>query len=421
VNNLLPYVWEHRLCGPGPFQTTDGKSLEIIEPGARNSTGAAFCDARIRVDNTLWAGHVVIHPAAGRASAFSLSKAEDDAPVILHVLETPDSPVDTSPSSVVAPQWVMPVPENLREKYHGLIGCRAPVPCLGRLREIPAIYLTEWKDALAAERLEQKTQALLVLLDRYCLNWHAVFYLTLARYFGFSQNNEAFARLAESVPLSYLLRHSDCQAQIEAVFMGQAGLLELDSPPVDDYHRLLQDEYGFLAHRYGLRPLDPELFRNLRMWPNNLPYIKIVQLAGFVARVQDIFSGIFDSETLAEYQALFSASVSPYWETHYRFGKTSSSAKKRLGLSAINTLLINVVAPMLFANGLQNELPSVMQKAFDLLEAIPPERNYVVNPFVRAGVEAKHAGDSQALIQLRKSYCDWGRCLQCRIGHRLLG
>jgi hypothetical protein len=43
-----------------------------------------------------------------------------------------------------------------------------------------------------------------------------------------------------------------------------------------------------------------------------------------------------------------------------------------------------------------------------------------VNAFTGAGVKVAHAGDSQALIQLRKAYCDKKKCVFCRIGHKLL-
>jgi hypothetical protein len=89
-----------------------------------------------------------------------------------------------------------------------------------------------------------------------------------------------------------------------------------------------------------------------------------------------------------------------------------------LGLSAIHILLINTIVPVLFAYGKKKNREAFMQKALDLLEAIPPEKNHIVNTFTGAGVKAAHAGDSQALIQLRKAYCDRKKCVFCRIGHK---
>ena len=36
------------------------------------------------------------------------------------------------------------------------------------------------------------------------------------------------------------------------------------------------------------------------------------------------------------------------------------------------------------------------------------------------GLEVRTAGDSQALIQLKKEYCDRRECLRCRIGYEYL-
>lgn len=36
------------------------------------------------------------------------------------------------------------------------------------------------------------------------------------------------------------------------------------------------------------------------------------------------------------------------------------------------------------------------------------------------GLEVTNAGDTQALIQLKKEYCDKRECLRCRIGYEYL-
>jgi hypothetical protein len=313
----------------------------------------------------------------------------------------------------------MPVPETVRENYDRLSKGDCAVPCSDRIPEIPEIYWADWKNALTSERMERKTETICQLLQQYHDDWNEVFYIVLARNFGFGINNDAFERLAKSLPLHYVLKHSDSPQQVEALFLGQAGLLE-DEIPDDDYYRFLQNEYRFLSKKYALSPLESSLFKSLRIRPGNFPHIKIVQLAGFVGREQSLFARLLEKETVQDFKSLFFSDVPAYWETHYRFGKTSPHNKKGLGLSAIHILLINTVVPILFAYGKKKNQENRMQKAFDLLEAIPPEKNHLITPFVRAGVKNTHAGDSQALIQLRKEYCDRKKCMFCRIGHRLL-
>jgi len=293
------------------------------------------------------------------------------------------------------------------------------IPCLTRAHEIPEIHWNQWKNVLTFERLEQKTQNIFQLLNDFNEDWNEVFYITLARNFGFGINNEAFERLAKSLPYKYILKHQNSSIQIESLFLGQAGLLESDEIE-DDYYKKLRQEYQFLAKKYALKALDSSIFKSLRIRPNNFPHIKLVQLAGFMAQGQTLFSRILETEGLKNFQLLFAAEVGEYWETHYHFEKTSSLKKKNLGLSAIYILLINTVIPILFAYGKRKNQELFIQKAMSLLETIPPEQNHIVNRFVKHGVKCSHSADSQALIQLKRAYCEQKKCIFCRIGYLLL-
>ncbi len=55
-----------------------------------------------------------------------------------------------------------------------------------------------------------------------------------------------------------------------------------------------------------------------------------------------------------------------------------------------------------------------------MLQTLQAEKNSITELFDRAGVRARDAFHSQALVQLRRNYCEKRKCLFCRIGHRLL-
>ncbi|MDD6025392.1 MAG: hypothetical protein PUD26_02185, partial [bacterium] len=59
-------------------------------------------------------------------------------------------------------------------------------------------------------------------------------------------------------------------------------------------------------------------------------------------------------------------------------------------------------------------------KAVALLQDLKPENCSIVSQFTFAGIKCPDALTSQALIQLRREYCEKRKCLYCRIGHRLL-
>ncbi|WP_158648311.1 DUF2851 family protein, partial [Candidatus Symbiothrix dinenymphae] len=223
-------------------------------------------------------------------------------------------------------------------------------PCLDKIKNIPEIFLSDWKTALLLERLTRKTQNIMDLLKTYKGDWNAVFYITLARNFGFGINNDAFERLAKSLPLNIVNKHSHSCLQIEALFLGQAGLL--DETDIDDkYHHCLRSEYQYLQQMYDLKPLEGDIFKRMRLRPNNFPHIKIVQLSGFIQHTPTLFSKVLDTHLVDGLRKLFESGVSPYWETHYNFKQVSEKRQKVLGQSAIDILLINTVAPIVFAYG----------------------------------------------------------------------
>lgn len=80
-------------------------------------------------------------------------------------------------------------------------------------------------------------------------------------------------------------------------------------------------------------------------------------------------------------------------------------------------LIINTVIPFLYAYGKHKSNDALCLRATKLLEELKPENNYIIRMWKECGLEASHAGDSQALIQLKKNYCDLKKCLYCRIGY----
>jgi hypothetical protein len=337
--------------------------------------------------------------------------------VILHLVGADDIAISRTNGERI-PQALLPVPGQVRKNIDWLLHRELTIPCLSLIKDIEPVQLSLWIDSLLYERLERKTKDILHLLEQYKDDWNEVFYITLTRYFGFGVNNDAFERLAKSLPFRCLLKQRSSSSQIESMLFGQAGML--DDAPGDRYYRLLQQEYTFLRNKFGLEPLDDSLFRSLRVRPVNFPHIKLAQLAAIWFRYDTLFSRILEEVNPVEVKKLFKVPPSTYWETHYHFKDTSSMSEKALGENALNVLLINTVAPMLFAYGHKNDLPEFNERAIALLESLPPERNRIVSTFECAGIRVQHAGDSQALIQLKREYCEKKKCLYCRIGFRVL-
>jgi hypothetical protein len=420
MESLLHYVWKYKLYESGNFLTSEGTPFEIIDTGVDNSdAGPDFFNAKIKFEGKTWAGTIEIHSAS---SDWYKHRHENDKAynsVILHVVETLDRPEIRDESGRLIPQWEMKIPASILENYHSFLNNDASIPCLSRISEIPEIYLNDWKSALLVERLERKTKTLLQLLQDYRNDWNEVFYITLARNFGFGINNDAFERLAKSLPLKVVLKHRNSVLQTESLFLGQAGLLEEEHIEVP-YYQDMRNEYLFLRKKYDLKPLDSHLFKSLRIRPNNFPHIKIVQLAGIIRKKQGLFSQITEVSDWESFRNLFLSEVGEFWLSHYHFEKTSVKRTKKLGFSVIQLLVINVVVPLFFAYGKAKDSENYLEKAMRLLESLKPESNHIVSLFSRSGIQIQNACDTQALIQLKREYCEQKKCIYCRIGRQLL-
>jgi hypothetical protein len=82
--------------------------------------------------------------------------------------------------------------------------------------------------------------------------------------------------------------------------------------------------------------------------------------------------------------------------------------------------MINTAIPMLFAYGRHRSKEVLCDRAFDFLEQLKAENNYIIRMWQQVGLPVQTAGDSQALIQLKKEYCDKKDCLRCRFGYEYL-
>jgi hypothetical protein len=117
---------------------------------------------------------------------------------------------------------------------------------------------------------------------------------------------------------------------------------------------------------------------------------------------------------------VFSVEPSAYWLYHYRFFKKQKKEIPPLGKMSIENIVINSVVPMLAAYGKAKDDHHFIERALQLLQEIPSERNNILTSWKDLGLESKTAFDSQAMIELYNNFCLRRRCLDCNIGFALL-
>lgn len=423
MEKLLHYVWQHRIYPLGTLHTEDGAEIDIIDPGLHNfNAGPDFFNAKVKIGGQLWVGNVEIHE---RASDWFRHQHQQDAAynnVVLHVVSVADEQALTLDGKSL-PQLILTVPSEILRNYEELLHEDTFPPCYRIIPHLPDIKKHAWLAALTAERLEDKTNRLRGYLQRTRNDWERTFFIALARNFGFSVNSETFEEWAFLIEPSAVGKHRDNAFQVEAFFFGQAGLLDdtaVAQERRDDYFCRLQKEYAFLKHKFSLTPMDFHHWKFLRLRPQNFPHVRLSQLVDLYFRQGVNFSRILETRNLNSLRSLLRAEATDYWRRHYTFGIDSVENSKQLQNASLDLIIINTVAPLLFTYGKERLDESLCERAFNLLEETRAEHNFITRSWAAAGLPVRNAADSQALIQLKREYCEKRDCIRCRFGTEYL-
>lgn len=402
MERLLHYVWKHKILPLKTLMTEDGQEVEVIDPGLHNhDQGPDFFNAKVRMGGTLWAGNVEVHL---RSSDWYKHGHESDPAynsVILHVVGEIDGEVRTAEGKVL-PQVQLDIPQKIRQSYEELCRTEDYPRCHRIIPSVPKLKVHQWMDALLVERLKERSELVVERAERTGGDWERATFVTLSRSFGFGLNGDAFERWAMRIPLQAAGKHRDNLFQIEALFLGMAGLIEEVKMVRSEQEVLsLQQEFAYLKHKFSLgESMQRSDWRFLRTRPQNFPSMRILQIAELYHSGKAQMSKLLEAKDIKELQQCLTVK-----------GTTASS--RRL-------LIINTVVPLLFAYGRHIGDEDICMRALRLLEGLPAENNFILRQWQACGLKVSTAADSQALIQLKRQYCDRIDCLRCRFGYEYL-
>ncbi len=420
MERLYQYLWKSGVAG-NSFRLTDGRLLQVLDPGRlNNDAGPDFFNAKVKVNGTEWAGNVEIHV---KASDW-LRHGHDNDPaydsVMLHVVAVNDFQPRRSDGNLI-PQLEIVMPTAFYSAYASLESKIKAIRCANRIKELPPLVVTDWLETLAIERLQTKARRVADTLAATGYDWDQTLFIVLARALGFGLNGDPFEMTARSLPLKFIFRHSDSIQQTEALLFGQAGMLDPSLHPSDPYYQGLCREYRFLGRKYGLQPIPPGMWKLSRSRPQNFPHRRLAMLAAMLVRglpsVKNLCNAASDPDALAD---LLSVELSGYWSSHAGFGGLETSVPTRLSRASLDLLMINAVAPLVYAYGSYRGEPEMAEAALDLLYTLPAEKNSLIRQWDSLGLRSNSALRSQALLHLRSAYCDTHKCLYCRFARALL-
>jgi hypothetical protein len=416
TEKLLQFIWRHRYFNQQGLELTSGESMTIDYPGELNKDqGPDFVNARIRINGQCWIGSVEMHLYSSGWEKHGHTQDGNYQNVILHVVWKQDR----LQINRIIPQLELcsHIPKLMLDIYTGWMQRPAFIPCELSASKTGYHKWENWASQLLTLRLNRKMHQILDSLRLNQYHWEEQLWWMIARNFGNPVNAAAFESIARSIPFSLLAKHRHQFIQLEALFLGQANLLDKEFH--DRYPSMLKKEYEFLRKKYQLKKIYvPVHF--LRMRPENFPCIRLSQLADLCVQSTAMFAWILECDNLSQLRKKLTVRANDYWNDHYVFDKSSSVREKILGRDMCDNIIINSIIPLLYTYGKIIPDSSALKKVVEWLAQIPSEQNELMNNWKRIGVSVNKAAGSQALTELKKQFCDQRKCLECEIGRHLL-
>ncbi|UOK42578.1 MULTISPECIES: DUF2851 family protein [Flavobacterium] len=417
--DFLHHIWQYRKFTYVYLRTFNGEELRILHPGHYlKQAGPDFFNAQIYIGNQKWAGNIEIHI---KSSDWYIHHHENDPAydaVILHVVWEHDTGVFRADNTEIPVLELKNyVAKEILESYYSLSFAKSWIYCEKDLASVDKFVLKKWQERLFFDRLERKALLMQEQLLRNKNDWEATLFCFLAKNFGLNTNGDSFFAIAASIPFSIIRKEKNELENLEALFLGRAGLLEEEKQDV--YYNDLKNRWCHLSDKYQLEKafIAPVQFFKLR--PDNFPTIRLAQLAQLYHQQDNLFSKMMASESVSAFYTIFDVKVSDYWQIHYQFDKESPKKHKGLTSSFVDLLIMNTIIPIRFA--LAKQLgEEVTDDLIGFLEEIEAEKNVIIDKFTNFGIHAKNAFDSQTLLQLKNEFCNVKKCLQCEIGIELL-
>jgi hypothetical protein len=418
--DLLQFIWRHRLLLPHPLVTVQGHQVTVISPGELNrDAGPDFFNARIKISGVMLAGNIEVHIRTSDwlRHHHQYDKSYDN--IILHVVFEHDAALSQNmDNNVEVLELRHLVADETIKMYEKLAGATEKLPCSGQLKNVNDLKFTAWLERMAVERLEEKMRRIQTLFDGCSGDYVQTFYTLLLRNFGFKVNSVPFEMIARQLPGSLLFKHSDNLQQLEALLLGMAGML--DGQKKDQYIIQLQNEFEFLKSKYALTPLPDNIFKFSKLRPANFPGLRLVQFAALVHNNSRLFSSPHSAIDHGSIMLALSVKLTGYWKEHYLADGRVTSRDLSMGSQSAENIIINTMAPFLFFYSRKLSKPAYGDAALDLLAACKMESNIKTRLFAVKSSSLKSAHASQAVINLYDNYCSTRQCLKCGVAASLL-
>lgn len=382
-----------------PWQSSAGL-VQVEKPGYRNrkSAGPDFDQAKIKLDGLDWVGAIEIHVRSDEWEKHGHHIDTAYNTVILHVVWEQTQPCFRQDGTLV-PVLEIKHLVSLQTilKYRQILANQNKIkPCQSFLNQCSTITIISMQERVLVERMERKADEILTLWQSNQMNWLETLYHAIAQNLGLRANKENMARLAQSIPLQWLVRHQSSEtgkSLLPGLFLGMAGFLQPENHLYPDFifmkHKFGLEIPGIQWHRFGIRaPARPEL--------------RVLLLALLVPLISDWFHTLERKENPQE-----------IWENMTIKNPEILAA----GWSKFvqESIIINTLAPFLAALGKHLGRADLIERAMQWLSKLKGEKNHITKIWEQEGIKAENASQSQALIEWQTRYCEKFRCMDCAV------
>ena len=413
TEDILQYCWSNRLFDD---LTVRGQQVEVESVGVQNgSDGPDFTMARIRLGSILWVGSVELHLRASDWYAHGHDSDPRYTDLILHIVLEDDREVYDQRGKRV-PCGVLRLSKESVDRMTKLQVSGRSLRCTPEITEISIDEIRSCFRPLIHERMHNRVERMAAgPVDEGGVN--AFLFRSIMRYLGCHRNNDPMEETARSIPYRALKRHASDPTALEAILLGQAGLLHTTAPR-DEYEAQLTEEYLFYRSAFDLTPIGEGKFRKLRLRPAAYP-ARMLSIAAQIFHHEDELMGAVTTRDWERLDHLLRVKPSPYWQSHLDFGQPSARKIGAIGDSLIRILMINAIIPTVYYYAEWSGSHAGKEAALDRLRELPPERNSYIDLFSRYGITATNALDTQCMLELYTNHCIPYHCLSCPMAIRL--
>ncbi len=387
TEDYLHNVWKSKRLPFHKIKPINAQKIEVKHVGEynENQKGPDFSCGIVEIDDLVFYGSIEIHV---KSSDWYRHQHQNDSAynnVILHVVYEYDKPIFQNGVLLPTIELKSHIHKDHFLKYRLGVLAKNEFSCGNFLSNVDPIYLESMKANAYLDRMNAKTKLLVDL----SLTDSSLFYHLIASAFGTSINKQGFIELAQKINYHQLKKLSSPHQQFQ-LLIAESGLLHTNNK-----HNKIANS---IWHFKGTRPF-------------NFPDVRLKQFAQFVSSYDFDTSFIYLSAIEIKHE--FYKMINDFW-SHDHFHS------KKISRAFSDSLIINAVVPLMWYIGNKEEDELFQNKAIELLQELPPEKNKYIDKWNKCSISAKNAFDSQSLLSLYQYYCSRKKCLTCAVGNKLL-